>query len=143
MPKVVLLIILSFSSGFSFSQVFDQTDLSTASTYSSFTPNENTWLNKQGFYVLSYNWSDKQVNTKLNQAIMNRIFGKVSLFLAVGCFATGGLLYLKSEMADEAKWKNDNHKIFFQASAVLGGLSVVFPINARSKVKKAVQLRVY
>lgn len=102
---------------------------------------QNAWLNERGFYVLNYDWSNKSINSKLDQAILNRTLGKVTLVAAAGSFALGGLSYLVSEMADEADQKNDNYKNFFTVSGGLVAASIVFSLNAKGKVKKAVLMR--
>ncbi|MEP2023695.1 MAG: hypothetical protein ABJH98_10410 [Reichenbachiella sp.] len=122
-------------------EAYGQKNLSENSPNSPYSTKQNTWLNDQGFYVLNYGWSNKEVNSKLNHAIFNRTLGKVTLFATIGSFALGGLSYLKSEMADEAKWKNDHHKTFFKVSGGLAVLSIAFPLNARRKVKQAIILR--
>lgn len=104
---------------------------------------QNAWLNEKGFYVVTYDWSDKEINSKLDQAILNRTLGKVTLLAAVGSLLVGGVYYMSNEMAEDPAHKNGKYSGFFKVSAGLAVLSVTFSLNARGKVKKAVDLKGY
>lgn len=108
---------------------------------SPYSAQQNTFLNNRGFYVANYDWSDLDINTKVDQAILNRSLGKVTLMAAVGTFVVGSIYYMLNAVAEDPSHKNDNYNTLFKISGGLAGVAIIFPINARSKVKKAIQLR--
>lgn len=114
------------------------------SNMATFSKKDNEWLVNQGIDIVTYNWSNPDLNKHIKKAVGFRTANRITMYTSLTAGIISGYMLFASNYAEEQarkdKFKKSSNTFGIIAIASIS-LSIPFSIGAKNQVKKANQLK--